>query len=40
MVCGSPGMLSDTRALLDAHGFVISAHIGEPGRLRHRAGRS
>jgi ferredoxin/flavodoxin---NADP+ reductase len=31
MVCGSPGMLSDTRALLDAHGFQISPHIGEPG---------
>ena len=31
MVCGSPGMLSDTRALLDARGFAISPHIGEPG---------
>ena len=31
MVCGSPGMLSDTRALLDSRGFVISPHIGEPG---------
>jgi ferredoxin--NADP+ reductase len=24
-------MLADTRALLDARGFAISAHIGEPG---------
>jgi ferredoxin/flavodoxin---NADP+ reductase len=31
MVCGSPGMLIDTRAMLDAHGFAISPHIGEPG---------
>ncbi len=31
MVCGSPGMLADTRALLDASGFHISPHIGEPG---------
>ena len=31
MVCGSPGMLSDTRAMLDSRGFQISAHIGEPG---------
>jgi ferredoxin--NADP+ reductase len=31
MVCGSPGMLSDTRAMLDARGFVISPHIGQPG---------
>ena len=31
MVCGSPGMLADTRALLDGRGFVISPHIGEPG---------
>jgi ferredoxin/flavodoxin---NADP+ reductase len=31
MVCGSPAMLSDTRALLDARGFVISPGIGEPG---------
>src|ERR1700726_2484176 len=29
MVCGSPAMLSDTCALLDARGFTISAHIGE-----------
>jgi ferredoxin/flavodoxin---NADP+ reductase len=31
MVCGSPAMLADTQSLLDAHGFKISPHIGEPG---------
>jgi ferredoxin--NADP+ reductase len=31
MVCGSPAMLTDTRVLLDARGFVISPNIGEPG---------
>lgn len=31
MVCGSPAMLEETCALLDARGFAISAHIGEPG---------
>lgn len=31
MVCGSPAMLTDTRALLDKRGFAISPHIGEPG---------
>jgi ferredoxin/flavodoxin---NADP+ reductase len=31
MVCGSPAMLADTCALLDARGFRISPHIGEPG---------
>ena len=31
MVCGSPAMLADTRALLDARGFAISPHIGTPG---------
>jgi ferredoxin--NADP+ reductase len=31
MVCGSPQMLKDTCALLDARGFVISPGIGEPG---------
>ena len=31
MVCGSPAMLSDTCALLEARGFSISPHIGEPG---------
>ncbi|HEX4870991.1 MAG TPA: ferredoxin--NADP reductase [Nevskiaceae bacterium] len=31
MICGSPAMLADTAALLDARGFQISAHIGAPG---------
>jgi hypothetical protein len=31
MVCGSPSMLNDVGALLDARGFVISPGIGEPG---------
>jgi ferredoxin--NADP+ reductase len=31
MLCGSPSMLTDTRALLDARGFVASPHIGTPG---------
>ena len=31
MVCGSPAMLADTCALLDARGFEISPHIGAPG---------
>ena len=31
MVCGSPAMLIDTRALLDARDFGISPHIGERG---------
>jgi ferredoxin/flavodoxin---NADP+ reductase len=31
MVCGSPAMLADTAALLDARGFAISPHVGEPG---------
>ncbi|PZN30229.1 MAG: ferredoxin--NADP(+) reductase [Proteobacteria bacterium] len=31
MICGSPTMLKDTAALLDARGFEISPHIGEPG---------
>jgi ferredoxin--NADP+ reductase len=31
MLCGSPSMLHDTRALLDARGFVVSARTGEPG---------
>lgn len=31
MVCGSPAMLDDTRKLLDARGFKVSPHIGEPG---------
>jgi ferredoxin--NADP+ reductase len=31
MVCGSAAMLADVCALLDARGFTISPHIGEPG---------
>jgi ferredoxin--NADP+ reductase len=31
MVCGSPGMLADTRSLLEQRGFFMSPHIGEPG---------
>jgi ferredoxin--NADP+ reductase len=31
MVCGSPAMLADTRALLDARGFRMSPGIGEAG---------
>ena len=31
MVCGSPAMLADVSALLDARGFTLSPHIGEPG---------
>jgi ferredoxin/flavodoxin---NADP+ reductase len=31
MICGSPSMLDDTAALLDARGFEISPHIGQPG---------
>ncbi len=31
MLCGSPSMLIDTRALLDARGFTASPHIGTPG---------
>lgn len=31
MICGSPQMLEDTSALLDAIGFKVSARIGEPG---------
>ncbi|HKD54879.1 MAG TPA: ferredoxin--NADP reductase [Steroidobacteraceae bacterium] len=31
MVCGSPAMLADMRAMLDARGFVLSPHIGTPG---------
>jgi len=30
-VCGSPAMLADSRALLDARGFAISPNIGEAG---------
>jgi ferredoxin--NADP+ reductase len=31
MICGSPAMLKDCCELLDARGFRISRHIGEPG---------
>ena len=31
MICGSPAMLADTRALLDARGFAISPSQGVPG---------
>jgi ferredoxin--NADP+ reductase len=31
MICGSPGMLEDSRKLLDRRGFVVSPHIGTPG---------
>lgn len=31
MLCGSPQMLHDTRALLDERGFVVSPRTGEPG---------
>jgi ferredoxin--NADP+ reductase len=31
MICGSPAMLADTRALLDARGFEISPSQGTPG---------
>ena len=31
MICGSPAMLADLSALLNARGFQISAHVGDPG---------
>jgi ferredoxin--NADP+ reductase len=31
MICGSPAMLTDLSAMLDARGFCISPHVGEPG---------
>jgi ferredoxin--NADP+ reductase len=31
MICGSPAMLADLSKLLDARGFKISPHVGEPG---------
>lgn len=31
MICGSPAMLKETAAILDAKGFQISPHIGERG---------
>jgi len=31
MLCGSPAMIGDCRALLDARGFHVSRFIGDPG---------
>jgi ferredoxin/flavodoxin---NADP+ reductase len=31
MICGSPAMLTDLSSMLDARGFRISPHVGEPG---------
>jgi ferredoxin--NADP+ reductase len=31
MICGSPSMLADLTAILDARGFRVSPHVGEPG---------
>ncbi|AZN35649.1 ferredoxin--NADP reductase [Iodobacter ciconiae] len=31
MLCGSPAMLKDTCAMLDARGFQVSKRIGQPG---------
>ncbi|HWW29074.1 MAG TPA: ferredoxin--NADP reductase [Steroidobacteraceae bacterium] len=31
MICGSPAMLTELSAILDARGFKISPHVGEPG---------
>jgi ferredoxin--NADP+ reductase len=31
MICGSPMMLADLSQLLDARGFRVSPHVGEPG---------
>jgi len=31
MICGSPGMLKETAAMLDAMGFVVSPGLGQPG---------
>ena len=31
MVCGSPAMLKDVSAILDAKGFELSPRVGEPG---------
>ncbi len=31
MICGSPALLKDACALLNARGFNISPHVGEPG---------
>ena len=32
MICGSPQMLADFRALLDARGFSAAPRIGTPGQ--------
>jgi ferredoxin--NADP+ reductase len=32
MICGSPQMLADFRALLDARGFTAAPRIGTPGQ--------
>jgi ferredoxin--NADP+ reductase len=32
MICGSPSMLADTRAMLDKLGFIVSPQQGEPGQ--------
>ena len=37
MICGSPAMLKDMRAVLETPGFTISTGIGHAGRLRDRA---
>lgn len=31
MICGSPHMLADIRAMLDKRGFEVSPGVGEPG---------
>jgi ferredoxin/flavodoxin---NADP+ reductase len=31
MICGSPAMLADLSSMLDARGFCISSHVGQPG---------
>jgi len=31
MICGSPAMLADIRAILDSKGFQVSPGVGEPG---------
>ncbi len=32
MICGSPQMLADFRALLDGRGFTAAPRIGTPGQ--------
>ena len=31
MICGSPAMLKETSAMLDARGFIVSPSLGNPG---------